>query len=63
MKRKYDGTTGKLIEVKDDEGNILYSKEEELKKAQKEVIDQLKDKGKLSEPEAEDIKDKLKGGK
>ena len=62
MKRKYDGTTGKLIEVKDDKGKILYSKREELKKAQKEVIDQLKNKGKVTDTEAKEIKEKLKGG-
>jgi len=58
----YNGTTGKLIEVKEDD-KTLWSKKEELKDAQKEIIDKLKAKGKLNSSEAQDIKEKLKGGK
>jgi len=53
---------GMLIELQEN-GETVWSRKEELKNAQKEIVDKLKAKGKLKDSEATDIKKKLKGGK
>lgn len=44
-------------------GIDISERDKQIKQSQKEIIDQLKAIDKLNKTEAEDIKEKLKGGK